>query len=92
MQSPADDLLKTLSDLLERHRETLRALEGVVGTAVGVTSTDVDDQELAVQIFVESDDHVEPVREAASRILGTPHLAILVSGEMAPLNEGGREP
>jgi hypothetical protein len=73
---------EVLATVLERHRDVLQALPGVVGSGLG------QDRSLdlmggyVIQVFVQSAPHVGPVTRAAGAILEGLPLEVLVTGEV----------
>lgn len=66
-----------LRDVLERHREALSDLPGVVGTATGLERAGHDE---AIHVYVRSPQDVEPVRRAAEALLKDTPLEVIVMG------------
>ena len=78
------DSVEGLTALLDSHRGALHALPGVVATGVGQGRSSQDPQEIAVQVFVKSEDDVERVRHDAILILDGLQVEFIVSGEVIP--------
>jgi len=79
-----------LSELLDRRREDLHALESVIGTGVGVRGQGPGNDDAAIQVFVRSPDDVAEVARNAAVLLGEVPLEVIVSGEAtAVANEQG---
>ena len=76
------DSVERLTALLDSHRGTLHALPGVVATGVGQRRGSQGPQEIAVQVFVKSEDDVERVRHDATLILDGLQVEVIVSGEI----------
>jgi hypothetical protein len=66
---------------LDRHREAIQALPGVVGTGVGYRAGGRPEGDVVVQIFVDSADRVDEVRHRAEAILPKDYVDVVVSGE-----------
>lgn len=76
-----DDRVAALSAVLDRHREDVRALPGVVGTGVGTSTRG----EPAIHVFVRSDADADVERRAAALLEGMP-LEIVVVGDVTAAN------
>ncbi|HMI28518.1 MAG TPA: hypothetical protein VK490_02355 [Gaiellaceae bacterium] len=81
-----NDSLARLSDALERRRDELQALPGVVGTGVGAATNG----ELAVQVFVRSETDAPGVERRAAELLEQVPLEVIVAGDVtaASVEEG----
>jgi hypothetical protein len=81
------DPTSRFSELLARCRDKLHAIEGVVGSGVGLTSSGG----VAIQLFVGSAQDVANAERKASALLGDIPLEVVVSGDVtaADLERGG---
>jgi hypothetical protein len=70
--------------LLERHREELHAIPGVIGTGVGRRQFPPGSEDIVIQIFVVRMEDIAGVVESVSRILNRSDVEVIASGEMAP--------
>jgi hypothetical protein len=84
---PVTDPVSRLSELLARRRDELQAIEGVVGSGVGLTGSDA----VAIQLFVGSTQDVANAERKARALLGDIPLEVVVSGDVtaADLERGG---
>jgi hypothetical protein len=64
---------------LERHREQLDELPGVVGSGVGLLGGQPDG-EVVIRVFVDSVERVDAVREAAKRLLEGLPVEVVATG------------
>lgn len=76
----------SIHDLLERHRTALHELPGVVGTGIGFRSLSDPASDTVIQVFVNSSQVADTVRERAEALLGTDRVAVFVRGDMRPLD------
>ena len=76
-----------VSELLAGHRDKLQAIEGVVGSGVGLTRSGV----VGIQLFVGSEQDVANAEREARALLGDIPLEVVVSGDVtaADLEQGG---
>ena len=82
------DPVSPLSELLERRRGELHAIDGVVGSGVGLTRSG----DVAIQLFVRSAQDAAYAECQASELLGDIPLEVVVSGDVtAADNERGGE-
>jgi hypothetical protein len=81
------DPVSRLSELLERRRDELHAIDGVVGSGVGLTRSG----DVAIQLFVRSAQDVANAERQASALLGEIPLEVVVSGDVtaADVERGG---
>lgn len=81
------DPVSRLSELLAGRRDELHAIEGVVGSGVGLTSSGG----VAIQLFVGSAQDVANAERKAGALLGDIPLEVVVSGEItaADIEQGG---
>jgi hypothetical protein len=81
------DPVSRLSELLERRRDELHAIDGVVGSGVGLTGSG----DVAIQLFVRSAQDVANAERQASALLGEIPLEVVVSGDVtaADVERGG---
>jgi hypothetical protein len=78
------DQIVRLSEFLDRHRGQLMSLPGVRNVGVGPRTLVDPDADVVVQIFVESSDEVDRVRERASEILDPQEMEVFVRGNLDP--------
>jgi hypothetical protein len=77
-----------LREALERHREQLDELPGVVGSGIGLRGGQPDG-EVVIRVFVDSSERVDAVRDAAERLLeGIPVEAVVTGTPEAYGNHG----
>lgn len=75
--------LREVSQLLDRHRETLHQLPGVVSTGVGAKGDDPRSVEIVIQLFVRSAEHVADVGGRAKAIIGSAaEVEVINTGEI----------
>jgi hypothetical protein len=79
------DQIVRLSEFLDRHRGQLMSLPGVRNVGVGPRTLVDPAADVVVQIFVESSDEVDRVRERASEILDPQEMEVFVRGNLGPL-------
>ena len=73
-----------LTDFLDRHGGSLRALPGVTDVGVGPRGLVDVHGDVVVQVFVRSADAAERVRAQASRMLDPRDLEVYIRGEGEP--------
>jgi len=82
------DPVSPLSEVLERRRAKLHAIDGVVGSGVGLTRSG----HLAIQLFVRSAQDAACAERRASELLPDIPLEVVVSGDvMAADSKRGEE-
>ena len=82
------DPVSSLSEVLERRRRELHAIDGVVGSGVGLTRSG----DVLIQLFVRSAQDAAYAERQASELLGDIPLEVVVSGDVtAADNERGGE-
>jgi hypothetical protein len=68
-----------LQEALERHREQLDELPGVVGSGVGLLGGQPDG-EVVIRVFVDSAEQVDEVRAGAERLLEGLPVEVVATG------------
>ncbi len=82
------DPVSSLSEVLERRRRELHAIDGVAGSGVGLTRSG----DVVIQLFVRSARDAAHAQRQASELLGGVPLEVVVSGDVtAADNERGGE-
>jgi hypothetical protein len=78
-----------LREALERHREQLDELPGVVGSGIGLRGGQPDG-EVVIRVFVDSSERVDTVREAAERLMEGLPVEVLATGTPEAYGTHGR--
>lgn len=73
-----------LSEFLDRHRGQLMSLPGVTQVGVGTRRLADPAADVVVQIFVDSTDRAERVRQRAGEILSPGEMEVFVKGTLDP--------
>jgi hypothetical protein len=86
MTDPA--AVQTAIDHLDKHRDALLALAGVVGTGVGMTQNSRTPHDVVIQLFVRAADPVQLqiIKRQASAILGGSEPELIITGEITAAN------
>lgn len=79
------DQIVRLSEFLDRHRGQLMSLPGVRNVGVGTRQLADPAADVVVQIFVDSSDQAERVRERAGEILSPREMEVFVHGSLDAL-------
>jgi len=83
------DAVSHAAEVLERRREQLHALDGVIGSGIGASPTGG----VAIQVFVRSSGDVLEVERGAVGLLEGIPLEVVVSGDVtgAEVQGGGED-
>ncbi len=75
-----DDVIRRLNEELARHRGNLQALDGVVGSGIGLPTSGKGGP--TIQIFVPNREDVSRVETGAAAVLGHVAFEVVTVGEV----------